>query len=476
MTTTTRTGRRAGLAAGAALALGASGLAGAVPAFAATLGDYEIAGVQFVNDDCSRNEYAIDASITGTTDDIGGFDRVEFQVWDDGTMKDSRILEVEVGTTRDLHAFLSFVGLYGTGAPGVGIMINDVDGAGSLVSTLDYVDPFFPDDVDGPCTFDVERIGGPTRIETAAMLSEQKFVMADTAVVATSKAYPDALTAAPWAAQLGAPLLLTDPGGLPQPTEDELLRLMPDDVFVVGGSKAVTDAVLDDIQAALPGATVERVSGADRYATAGAIAQRVVQDSSAELFVASGQDFPDALVLSALAARHQAPLVLVEHDAVPTATAAAVGGLSFDDVYAAGGTAVLTDDVLDAVSAGMPWTRYSGTDRYKTAEAVLEQFPAEGKVLVATGEDFPDSLTAVPVAARTGAGVALTRPDAVPTGVLEEIERLTTGFSFPLITIVGGEAAVHASVETQLQGLVDALGQPAERSADQQTEANLPQE
>ncbi|ANS79916.1 N-acetylmuramoyl-L-alanine amidase [Serinicoccus hydrothermalis] len=476
MSTTPPVHRRAGVAAGAALALGVTALAGAVPAFAATLDDYEIAGVQFVNDDCSRNEYAIDATVTGTTDDIAGFDRVEFQVWDDGTLKDSRTLEVAVGTTRDLHAFLSFVGLYGDGAPGVGIVINDVDADGNYVSGLMTEDPFFPEDVDGPCAFDVERIGGPTRIETAAMLSEQKFVMADSVVIATAKAYPDALTAAPWAAQMGAPLLLTNPGGLPTATVDELTRLVPEHVYVVGGSTAVTDQVLLDVEAAVPAATVERVSGADRYGTAGAIAQRVVQDSSAELFVASGQDFPDALVLSALAARHQAPLVLVKHDEVPPATDAAVGALSFDDVYAAGGTTVLTDDVLDAVSGGMPWTRYSGADRYVTAEKVLEQFPAEGKVLVATGQDFPDSLTAVPVAARTGAGVALTRPDAVPAGVLDEVERLVTGFSFPLITIVGGEVAVHDTVETQLLGLVGGLADPTERSDGGQTGANIPQE
>ncbi|OLT41999.1 hypothetical protein BJF86_03165 [Serinicoccus sp. CNJ-927] len=475
MPTTPLVRRRAGIAAGAALALGTTALAGAVPAFAATLGDYEIAGVQFVNDDCSRNEYAIDATITGTTDDVAGFDRVRFEVWDDGTLMDSRTLEVEVGATRDLHAFLSFVGLYGHGAPGVGIQISDVDADDNDVSTLMSEDPFYPDDVDGPCTFDVERIGGPTRIETAAMLSEQKFVMADTAVIATAKAYPDALTAAPWAAQLGAPLLLTNPGGLPTATVDELTRLMPTSVYVVGGTTAVEDQVLADVQAALPGATVERVSGSDRYGTAGEIAQRVVQDSSAELFVASGQDFPDALVLSALAARHQAPLVLVKHDEVPPATDAALGALSFDDVYAAGGTTVLTDDVLDDVAGGVPWTRYSGTDRYATAQQVLERFPAEGKVLVATGQDFPDSLTAVPVAARTGAGVALTRPEAVPVGVLDEVERLITGFSFPLITIVGGEVAVHDTVKTQLLGLVGGLADPTERSGAGSSESNIPQ-
>ncbi|SOC52430.1 cell wall-binding repeat-containing protein [Ornithinimicrobium cerasi] len=446
------------------------------PAQAAVLEDYEIAGVQFVNDDCSRNEYAVTTTITGDTDDGAGFDRFRVQVWDDGVLKDQRVREVAVGTTMDVYTFLSFVGLYGTGAPGVGVLIEDVDGADNTVSYLAVEDPFFPEDVDGACSFDIERIGGPSRIETAAMLSEQKFVKADTVLIATARSYPDALAAAPWAAQLGAPLLLSNPGGLAPAAVAELQRLQPSRVVVVGGTMALGQDVLDDVQATLPGATVERLGGGDRYATSALIAQQVVQDSSAEVFVASGQDFPDALVLSALAARQQAPLVLLRQDSVPGPTAGVLATLDYDALYAAGGTLVLSDDVLDAAADGVPVTRYAGGDRYETAALVLAQFPAEGKVMVATGADFPDSLTAVPVAARTGAGVALTRPDAVPAAVLTEIGRLIDEVSFPLITIVGGTLAVNPSVETQLQGLFEDAAAPTSRAAAGRTDGNLPQE
>ncbi len=465
--------RRAVLATAAASAIAVVGT-GFTPASAATLGDYTITGVQFVNDDCSRNEYAIDAAITGTTDDVGGFDRVRFEVWDDGTKKDSRVLEVEVGQTRELHAFLSFVGLYGLGAPGVGIVISDIDAGGNDLGYLEVVDPYYPEDVDGPCTFDVERIGGPDRIHTAAMLSEQKFVAADTVIIATSTKYPDALAAAPWAAQLGGPLLLSATAHLSAPAAAELTRLMPEQVIIVGGYSSISQTVQDEVDALLPGASVLRYGGPDRYATSAMIADEVVQDSSAEVFVASGQGFPDALVLSALAARHSAPLVLVKQDEVPAATAAVLAGMSYDDVYAAGGTSVISDAVLDEVAGGPTWTRYSGADRYATAAKVLEQFPAEGKVLVATGEKFPDSLTAVPVAARTGAGIALTRPDVLPPLVKTEIERLVTGFSFPLITIVGGVTSVYPSVQTELETLVGALGSPTTRPAGTLTTQNIP--
>lgn len=180
-------------------ALATTGLLGVglTPAHAAVLDDQSVEGVQFVTADRARPEYVVDATVTGTTDDVGGFDRFLVRVWDDGTIKDSRTAEVPVGATQDVTVFLSFMGLYGTGAPGVGIEILDVDGAGTELGQLSYDDPFFPDEQDGYCAFDIERIGGADRIQTAALLSSQKLDSADTAFLATSTTYPTPWCSAP---------------------------------------------------------------------------------------------------------------------------------------------------------------------------------------------------------------------------------------------------------------------------------------
>ncbi|GAA1146199.1 cell wall-binding repeat-containing protein [Ornithinicoccus hortensis] len=450
-------------------------VAAVTPASAATLDDWDVTGIQFVTADCARNEYVVDATFTGTTDDGGGFDKVRVEVWDDGILKDYRVLEVPVGATVDTTAFLSFVGTYLTGAPGVGIVLADADPAGEATTWLDSLDPFFPEDEEGPCDFDVERIGGADRIGTAALLA-QRFVKADTVVLARSDTFPDALTAAPLADQMAGPLLLTRTGSLPAETAAELTRLQPSQVIVIGGSAAIQDSVLAEAAALLPASsTVSRIGGADRYATSALIAQEIIQDSTPQMFLATGQDFPDALVLSALAARESAPLVLTKVDDLPDATEAFLSGASFDDLYAAGGVAVISDSVLNEAAAlgGATATRYSGTDRYETAAVVLQQFPAEGKVMVATGEKFPDALTAVPVAGRTGAGIALSRHDEVPASVMTEVERLTDGFAFPLVTIVGGEAALSSDVYDQLLALFGTAAAPAAPTVGD-TDGNLP--
>lgn len=446
-------------------ALGAAGslaVAAAIPASAATLDDWDVTGIQFVNADCSRNEYVVGTTITGTNSDVGSFDKVRVEVWDDGMLMDFRVFEVPVGATVDTTTFLSFVGTYGTGVPGVGVYVREADAAGQTVSTLGSKDPFIPEDQEGPCDFNVERIGGENRIETAALLA-QRFIVADTVVIAKSTDYPDALTAAPLANQEGGPLLLTQPTHLPSATAGEITRLQPANVIVVGGTTSVSQGVVNSIQALVPGATITRLGGADRYETAVAVAAEITQDSTPEVFLATGQGFPDALVLSALASRSSAPLVLGKATSLPSATRSFLETTDYDNLYAAGGTAVLSNAVVNQAAAigGATATRYAGANRYETAAKILEQFPAEGKVMVATGQEFADALTAVPVAGRTGAGIALAQPNHVPAASMTQIERITAESPFPLITVVGGETALSATVFNELLALFPATVPPA---------------
>jgi len=106
----------------------------------------QVVGTQTIAEEgeCTYNEFFIVAIITGTDDDTGdGYDEVEFAVWDDGTKKDFQVVKVPVGKTERFDITLSFKGLYGTSAPGVGIGSYEIEGG--------YIDPFYPEDVEGSC-------------------------------------------------------------------------------------------------------------------------------------------------------------------------------------------------------------------------------------------------------------------------------------------------------------------------------------
>ncbi|WP_457602825.1 hypothetical protein [Nitratifractor sp.] len=109
-------------------------------------GEIHITGTQTVAEEgkCSYNEYVITGTITGTDDDTGkGEDLVQFVLWDDGVLKDEANVTVDVGETIPINVVLSFKGLYGTGAPGVGVGAPEIEGG--------YIDPFYPKDVNGSC-------------------------------------------------------------------------------------------------------------------------------------------------------------------------------------------------------------------------------------------------------------------------------------------------------------------------------------
>lgn len=98
----------------------------------------------------------------------------------------------------------------------------------------------------------VERLAGADRFETAARVADARFPAATEVVVATGGAFPDALTGAAHAARSGAPVLLVG-DELPASTRAYLAAGVGrvDVVTVLGGTQAVSDAVLAEIEAVL---------------------------------------------------------------------------------------------------------------------------------------------------------------------------------------------------------------------------------
>lgn len=93
----------------------------------------------------------------------------------------------------------------------------------------------------------------------------------DTVYVATGENFPDALGAAAAAGALLAPVLLVTPTSVPQPTLDELNRLAPEQIVIVGGTAVISNGVQTTLEGLAFAPTVTRESGTNRYATAAAL-------------------------------------------------------------------------------------------------------------------------------------------------------------------------------------------------------------
>ncbi|MEO8468971.1 MAG: Ig-like domain-containing protein, partial [Chloroflexota bacterium] len=117
----------------------------------------------------------------------------------------------------------------------------------------------------------VTRLAGASRYETAAAISAASFAAnVPVAYVATGLSFPDALAGAAVAGWAGGPVLLVPGTSIPTAIANELTRLNPGRIVVLGGTGVVSDGVKAALGAYTSG-LVTRLAGASRYETAAAI-------------------------------------------------------------------------------------------------------------------------------------------------------------------------------------------------------------
>ncbi|QBI21713.1 hypothetical protein ER308_20505 [Egibacter rhizosphaerae] len=204
------------------------------------------------------------------------------------------------------------------------------------------------------------------------------------------------------------------------------------------------------------GVATTRYSGANRYETAAETARGTFPDEVERVYVATGERFPDALAAGPASAVAAGPVLLTRGDTLPEATARELERLRPEGVVVSGGPSAISDDVLLEIAgaASASTRRVYGADRYETAaELAADGFSPEAtdRAYVGTGEQFPDALATTPPAAADGAPLLLTAADRLPAATREALGTLDVDE----IVVVGGHAAVSASVEETLAELAD---------------------
>lgn len=293
-----------------------------------------------------------------------------------------------------------------------------------------------------------ERIAGDDRYATAAAVSRSAFAPGVPVVfVATGSSFPDALAGGAAAAALGGPVLLVQRDAIPPAAADELARLTPGRIVVLGGPAAVSDPVVSSL-GSYTGGGVTRAFGATRYETAAAISRTAFAPGVPAVYVTTGTGFADALSAGAAAGASKVPVLLTAPDAVPAATADELTRLRPGRVIVLGGPAAIwpaTSDALASYTVGAV-SRLAGPDRYSTSAAVARTaYPASAPVVyLATGLGFADALAGGPAAVKTGPGPVMLVPrDCIPTPVQHEIDRLAPA----RLVLLGGPSAIGAGVQ-----------------------------
>ncbi len=220
----------------------------------------------------------------------------------------------------------------------------------------------------------VSRLAGSDRYATATAVSKAWGSGVSAVYIATGTSFPDALAASAAAARGGFPVLLVSKSAIPRVVQNELSRLAPKRIFVAGGSAVVSETVRRALDAYTTG-PVERVAGADRYATAAAISRRHFSSASSA-YVATGLSFPDALSAAPVAGIKGGPVLLATRSSLPSATANELSRLDPSSVVIAGGTGVVSSSVASSISSVLAGAPPSGSTASRCPIAMPASAPS----------------------------------------------------------------------------------------------------
>lgn len=271
----------------------------------------------------------------------------------------------------------------------------------------------------------VSRIAGKDRIGTSIEISKAMFNESDNVVLASGFNFADALSAGQLAAALNAPLILSK-DQLDTRTSDEISKLKPKNIYIVGGETALSSNIEESVKSVVNNINIERLKGNDRYETSVKVMEKTKEFVDAEyLLIASGKNFPDALSATSFMADHKALMVLSDGNSYPKSDLQeiAIGGVN------------------QLPLNGFTGERIAGNDRYQTALAIARRsFENNENAILANSKVFADSLSAVSVAKNYKAPIILTDNENLTQSTKSYLENMNS------VTIIGGEKSVSSNI------------------------------
>ena len=234
----------------------------------------------------------------------------------------------------------------------------------------------------------VRPFAGRDRYETALRLAERYaherggLGSISTVILASGETLVDGAVTAGLAGREKAPVLLTPPNGLRGDVAAFLDRHRISTVIVVGGSSSVPRRVLDQIAALDVEPTVRRIAGADRFATAAAVAVEIDSDATwcgtddtvAVLANGSDERLADVVAIGPLAYARELPVLLTRGSELPDAAASFLRSQRIDRVVIVGGESAVSDAVMSPLlAAGVDEIERVAASRTASVETAMAE-------------------------------------------------------------------------------------------------------
>ena len=201
---------------------------------------------------------------------------------------------------------------------------------------------------------------------------------------------------------------------------------------------------------------IERVDAKNRFETAKKIKDSEFADAKTAVVVNSNE-FADSISATNIS-NGKSPILYTQSQKLDNLTKEALNGVK--KVYITGGEKSVSSKVVDELNAmGIEVVRVKGNDRYEVnAKSAKTSHPVSDKkqnVVIASGENFADSISSTSLAKKKNAPVLLVKKNEIPTSIKQYLNSFKKKGLLGDITLVGGENSISKFVERELSKLAN---------------------
>lgn len=293
------------------------------------------------------------------------------------------------------------------------------------------------------------RIAGRNRYESAAQISREQFTNAKKVIVVNSQKYADALSATTLSDGRYS-ILYTEKDSLPTATRNEIQRLNPIEVYLLGGKQSISDGIENILKKYAN--KVTRIAGKDRYETSAKVA---AMSNKKNIVIASGENFSDPLYASSYAYSNNAKILLSSGKTLSRETRDYLlrNKSKIGNVTVVGGGKSISSSTVRYIQSvtGKNVGRISGRNRYEGSVKVANSMN-KSKVFIASGEDFADALAISPLAQKLNAPILLSAKGKLDTSVIAFLNNFKN--SIKDVFIVGGYRTIDNNVYGTVQNVL----------------------
>lgn len=198
---------------------------------------------------------------------------------------------------------------------------------------------------------------------------------------------------------------------------------------------------------------VSRIFGKDRIDTSIQIAKSYIKTSEFAI-LANQNNFPDSLSATVLSKKFNAPILLTDANTADKGLIQEIKRLQTKYFVKIGGEKSISNEVAKQLLPEKSKVRsFKGADRYATNAEIIKEFKDADTCIIASGENFADSLSIGAYATKNGYPIVLVQKNKINDVTKQALKDSKIKKCY----IVGGENSISKSLEKELPQVIERI-------------------